>query len=110
MDRAHDELTIRSRFEWHSIDDDWKTKHIKLAPISPALGLAAKDKAFPVKFSKPFFDMELPTAFGPYLAIPDVDSFDATFPVLHYVNETEVSQAPDTNTHPSVALALEKLQ
>ncbi len=110
VDRAHDELTIRSRFEWHSIDDDWKTKHVKLAPISPALGLAAKDKEFPVRFSKPFFDMELPTPFGPYFGIQDVDSFDATFSVLQYVNETEAFQAPDTNAHPTVAQALGKLR
>ena len=110
VDRARDEVTIRSRFHWHSIEDDWKTKHLKLAPLSPALGLVAKDKSFPMRLSNSFFDMELPTPFGPYLAVQDVDSFDATFSVLHYVNETEAFQAPDTNAHPSVALALAKLQ
>ena len=109
VDRAHDEVTIRSRFEWHSIDDDWRTKHIKLAPIGPELGLAAMDKALPVKFSKPFFDMELPTPFGPYLGIQGVGSFDATFSVLHHVNEMEAFQVPDTNAHPNVARALVKL-
>ena len=109
VDRARDEVTIRSRFQWHSINDDWNTKHFKLAPISPPLGLVAKDKNFPVRFSKPFFDMELPTPFGPYLAIQDVDSYDATFSVLHYVNEFEAFHPPKTNAHPTVVQALEKL-
>lgn len=95
VDRSRDSVTFRSRFTWHSIADDWGTRHVKLAPISPTLGLAVRDKEFPAKFSKPFFDMELPTSFGPYLCVQDVDSFDATISVLQYVHETQI--APGTN-------------
>jgi len=88
VDRSRDEVTIRWRFEHHVIEDDWKTRRLKLAPLSPALGLAAKDKAFPVRFSKPHFDMEIPTPFGPYMAVQGEAEFHATFPWLHYLNET----------------------
>ena len=87
-DRGRDELTIRWRFERHSIEDDWRTRHLKLAPVSPPLSLAVKESAFPVRFSNPFFDMEIPTPLGPYTAVQGEDAFDATFPLLHYVNES----------------------
>ena len=43
---AQDSVTIRQKFRWRSIDDDWKTRHLKLAPISPvlALGLACRNR------------------------------------------------------------------
>ena len=106
VDRARDELTVRSRIEWHSINDDWRTPHVKLAPVSPVLALAARDKDFPARFSKPFHDMEMPTPFGPCAGVPGADAFDVTFPWLHYVNETEVIDPPDTNAHPLAARAL----
>ena len=111
VDRAKDTVTIRQRIEWHSINDDWKTKHLKLAPVSPPLALAAMDKEFPVTFSKPLMNLDLCTPYGPYMAVENVDSFDATFHVLQYVNETEASDPPSaTNAHPTVQAALDKLQ
>jgi hypothetical protein len=97
VDRGRDEVTIRWRFERHSIEDDWNTRSLKLSPLSPPLGLAAKDKAFPARFSKPFFDMEIPTPFGPCVAVQGEDGFDATFPWLHYVNESAVTGGTDTD-------------
>jgi len=97
VDPGRDEVTMRWRFERHSIEDDWKTRPLKLAPVSPPLGLAAKDAAFPVRFSKPFFDMEIPTPFGPYLAVQGEDGFGATFPLLHYVNESASGGGSDSN-------------
>lgn len=110
VDRANDSVTIRSRFQWRSIDDDWKTRHIKLAPLSPPLAHAAKLGGFPVQFSGRWFDLEMPTTCGPYTAIEGVDAFDATLSVLQYVNETEVFDPPATNAHPTVLLALDKLR
>jgi len=110
VDRARDSVTIRSRFQRRTIQDDWKTRHIKLAPISPPLAHAAKLGGFPVTFSKPWFDMEMPTPYGPYLAVEASDEFAATFSVLQYVNETEAVDASATNAHPSIPLALSKLR
>jgi len=97
VDRGRDEVRIRWRFERHSIEDDWKTRPLKLAPLSPPLGLAAKDATFPARFSRPFFDMEIPTPFGPYVAVQGEDGFDAAFPLLHYVNESAAAGIADTN-------------
>jgi hypothetical protein len=110
VDRARDSVTIRSRFQWRSIDDDWKTRHIKLAPLSSPLAHAAKLGGFPVQFSGRWFDLEMPTPYGPYVAIEGVDEFDATLSVLQYVNETEAPEPPTTNAHPTVPLALDKLR
>src|SRR5262249_7259274 len=41
VDRARDTVTIRQRFNWIPIADDWATPHLKLAPISPPLALAS---------------------------------------------------------------------
>ena len=110
VDRARDSVTIRSRFRWRSIDDDWKTRHIKLAPLSPVLAHAAKLGGFPAQLSGRWFDLEMPTPYGPYMAIEGVNEFDATFSVLQYVNEAGAFSPPATNAHPIVHLALDKLR
>lgn len=109
VDRSQDAVTIRQKFHWLSIDDDWKTKHRKLAPVSPPLAHASLDGKFPVSFSKKPFDMDMLTPYGPYLCLEEVDSYDATLRVLQYINETEASDPPNTNAHPTVAAALRKL-
>ena len=110
VDRANDTVTIRSRFERHSIRDDWNTPPLKLAPISPTLALAAKAGRFPVRFSRPHFDLDMPTPFGPLAAVEGVDEYDATLSVLQYVNETEVPPVPEANTPPAITRAWERLR
>jgi len=39
----------------------------------------------------------MPTPFGPYVAIQGEDAFDATFPWLHYVNESAEAGGANTN-------------
>ena len=87
VDRAHDSVTIKQSFRWLSWNDDWNTKHVKLAPLSPVLALAHHEK-FPAEFSGKPFDMELPTRHGPLYGVQDVDSYEVTLPVLRYVHET----------------------
>jgi hypothetical protein len=88
VDRAHDSVTIRQSFRWLSWNDDWKTEHLKLAPVSPVLALAYKE-GFPAAFSKKPFDMEIPTPFGPFYGIEGADSYEVTLPVLRYLHETD---------------------
>ena len=109
VDRAHDSVILRQSIHWLSWNDDWKTKHLKLAPISPVLAHAHKE-GFPAEFSKRPFDMEIFTPYGPYFGIENVDSYDVTLPVLRYVNETEAIETTFTNSHPTVVAALEKLR
>ena len=87
VDRAHDSVTIRQSFQWLSWNDDWETKHLKLAPVNPVLALAYKE-GFPAQFSKQAFDMEIPTLHGPLYGVEGTDSYEITLPVLRYVNET----------------------
>ncbi|HUR45898.1 MAG TPA: hypothetical protein VMZ27_08510 [Candidatus Saccharimonadales bacterium] len=110
IDRAQDTVTIRQRFQWHSIRDDWNTQPLKLAPVSPALGQASLDKTFPATFSKIPVNLEIFTPAGPCLAVENVDSYDVTLKLLQYVNETEASDPISTNVPAVVQAALDKLQ
>ena len=97
VDRARDTVTLRSRFETRTISDDWRTRRIQLAPVSPALALVAKDGGFPVRFSGRWFDLEMPTPFGPCFGIEGVSEYDVTFPLLRYVNEGRATVPASTN-------------
>jgi hypothetical protein len=109
VDRSSDAVVLRQRIEFLSWNDDWNTKHLKLAPISPVLAHAFKE-GFPAEFSKKPFDMEMFTSYGPVMGIEGVESYDVTLPVLRYINEMEAFTAPKTNVHPSVAAALQRLR
>ena len=95
VDLSRDALTIHTRIQRLPIADDWRGRRFKLAPISPTLALAAKAGRFPVEFSERWFDLEMPTSFGPSWAVQDVDEYSATLPLLRYVNSTvQRSNAP----------------
>jgi hypothetical protein len=87
VDRSADSVTTRQKLEYHSIRDDWNTKHLKLNPVSPSLGLALQDREFPVKLSRQVLDLEMPTRFGSYMAAEGEAPLEATFLLLRYVNE-----------------------
>ena len=110
VDRSKDAVTIRNRFEWLSIDDDWKTPHRKLAPVSPVLAHASMDGRFPVTFSRPLADPAMFTPYGPFMGIENADTVDATFRVLQYVNEAEASDPAKVDADPAVAAALKRLR
>jgi hypothetical protein len=110
VDRAKDTVTVRQRFQWHAIADDWQTPHLKLAPLSPPLAQVSQDKEFPLTFSRKPVDLDLFTPYGPYLGIEGVDQYDATFKVLKYINEMELAETPPTNPPPVVASALARLR
>jgi hypothetical protein len=98
VDRSTDTITIRQKIHYHSINDDWKTKHLKLNSLSPSLGLAWKDPESPIKFSDPPMDLEMPTPFGPASAAEGEDApLDGKFAVLQYVNEGPSNTSTPTN-------------
>jgi hypothetical protein len=110
VNRAEDTVTIRQKFQWHSIRDDWSTQPLKLAPLSPPLAQASLDKTFPARFSKPPVNLEVFTSCGPFLGVENVDSYDVTLSLLRYVNETEAADPVPTNAPANVHAALGKLQ
>ena len=110
VDRSKESVTIRQRFQWHSIPDEWQTPHLKLAPLSPPLAQASMDEAFPVTFSRRVMNLDLFTPYGPCMGIEGVDQYDATFKVLRYIHETEIPELPSTNAPAVVQAALERLR
>lgn len=95
VDRARDQVTWREQFEYLALPDDWRTREIRLAPVSPTLGmLLVRGEKSPVEISKAPFDYEIPTPYGPFFGIPDVDAYEVTLPWLRYVHETESVSAP----------------
>jgi len=110
VDRSRDTVIVRQRFQWISIDDDWKTPHLKLAPVSPPLAQVSMDEDFPVKFSKPIQDVDMFTPYGPYVGVEETDEYNAEFHVLQYINEMEAYAPPDIVSHPSVQSALDRLR
>ncbi len=110
VNRGGDSIAFRWRFEWHAIEDDWKTKPLRLAPLSPTLALAVKEPGFPARFNQPPFDLGMFTPFGPMYGVPDVDVIEATFPLLQYVHETEVLNGRGgTNRESTVVAARQSL-
>ncbi|MDB6038139.1 MAG: hypothetical protein JWM99_1980 [Verrucomicrobiales bacterium] len=110
VDRGQDSVTIRQNIQWLSIFDNWNSPHIRLNPISPPLGLASLDRTFPVRFSSTPFDLDFATPYGPLLAVEKLTSVDATFPLLRFINEMEITELPPTNAPPIVTAALKKLR
>jgi hypothetical protein len=95
VDRSTDTLTIRQKISYVSIEDDWSTKSLKLHPVSPTLALASRDQSLPVKFSQRVMDLEMPSAWGPYMAAESEKPMEMSFRVLHHINEGPV----DSNTN-----------
>jgi hypothetical protein len=87
VDRSTDTLTLRQKISYVSIEDAWTTKRLKLNSVSPTLALASRDANFPVIFSRRVMDLEMPTAAGPYMAVEGDAPLEASFHVLHHINE-----------------------
>jgi hypothetical protein len=109
VDRARDAVVVRQKFKFFSWDDEWQTPHLKLAPVSPVLGLALHG-GFPAEFSKKPFDMEIPTPWGPLFGVEDADEYDIALRVLRYVNETVAGATSTSNASPVAVAALETLR
>lgn len=106
VDRNRDTVVIRQEFEWLEVPDDWGTRPIRLAPVSPTLGLALlPGERFPVEFDRPPFDFGMATPYGPWMGIPDADGYEIRFPVLQYLNAMEDRGTDLPQNAPAVALA-----
>lgn len=84
-------VSIVHSYTYREVPDDWGTKGEKIAPVSPAVGLAAR-YGFPVELSGPPAPMPIPTHSGPYTGVAGADSVTITISGLgKYVNETVAS-------------------
>lgn len=109
IDPKADSVVIRDRFHWIAWADDWRTAPLKFAPISPTLALAYMGGGMPVRFSAKISNPGLFTSYGPYMGCANCDAYEAYFPVLHYITQTEAVQKPDLSD-PIVAQAYARLQ
>ena len=66
--------TVHQRFRFHSIRDDWKTRPLQLAPISPPLAAKADQN-----LRRKLLDLKMPTPFGPYMGFEGVHEWKADF-------------------------------
>jgi hypothetical protein len=69
--------TVRQTFRFHSIRDDWNSRPLKLAPMSPPLAIVADEK-----LKKTLRDLEMPTPFGPYMGFEGVAEWTGSFSTL----------------------------
>ena len=110
VDRANDSLVLRESFAWHRVHDEWDTKPLKLAPLSPALALAMHGAGFPVELSKASLDLRYVTPSGPYFGIEGVDDYEVRLSLLDVIHETERASPPDPATNHAVKAALSRLR
>lgn len=85
-------LTVRQKFRFHSIRDDWNTKPLNLAPMSPPLAALAD-----AQLKRQLRELEMPTPFGPYTGIEGVTLWEATFPLPAMLNTNCHWSAVGTN-------------
>ena len=106
VDPAGGSITVREKFSYITIDDDWKTPPIWTAPISPTVGFTQTCKGFfPITLSAPAKDPDCMTPYGPYMVVEGADTYTYTVAdVVNYVNQTEIQSPPDV-TNPGVAKA-----
>ncbi|MCC6231082.1 MAG: hypothetical protein IT580_00455 [Verrucomicrobiales bacterium] len=87
-------VVMAHRFRGWEIPDDWGTRTVKVAPVSPLLGLALKSEPTLGAEVKPRpFDFEIATPSGPYYAVPDAESVTVTLPLMDLVATAEVLDA-----------------
>ena len=66
--------TVHQGFRFHSIRDDWNTKPLRLAPISPPLAAMADEQ-----LKRKLRDLKMPTPFGPYMGFEGASEWTASF-------------------------------
>jgi hypothetical protein len=93
--------TVRQRFRFHSIRDDWNTKPLQLAPISPSLARIADEQ-----LKRKLMDLKMSTPFGPYLAFEGVHEWSSSFPSNPNLNPTCPWATLGDCDHPSTNTAL----
>ena len=88
IDYPSDTMTLKDKFTYFPISDDWNTKPLQIAPLSPALVLSATSGNIPIMVNKKNTDLSLATLHGPYLAITDTDEYLVSIgKLVHFASE-----------------------
>jgi hypothetical protein len=112
-----DTLKVRTRVQFHRIEDDWQTQARLLAPLPPVLALAWQAKqagdaahAFPMQLSDLVLDPKVFTPYGPWVGIVGRESYTIELPLLPYVQTTIATRTPEPETDPVAQAALQRLR
>lgn len=102
VDYNNDQLTVKDEFTFLDIRDDWQTKGLRIAPISPVLALTVSSGNVDIAVSKPTKDLHLATLQGPLVVAENTE--EVLFRVkgaLRYVREVrDVKRADDSKIRP----------
>lgn len=86
--------TVRQRFTYQELEDDWHSGFEKIAPIPPVVALAQR-YGFAVRCSGHLATLPIPTHSGPYCGVVGTDTVEFSVRGLdRYLNEEVVSAAP----------------
>lgn len=91
-----DKVLIRDRYEFLSIDDEWKTGHKKIAPLEPTVARAWKDKFRLLSISGTVVDLGMPTRYGAFAGVEGDECTYTLTALLRYINQAETSAKSET--------------
>lgn len=100
IDYRKDSMTLHDKCTYFPIPDEWNTKPVKIAPLSPALVLSADSGNIPITVNKENDDLSFATLHGPYVAVRNADEYLVSIGnLVHFTNEVRnVEAASDEET------------
>jgi len=88
IDYPNDRVILKDQFEYQTINNEWNTVPLKIAPLPPALPLASSSGNIPITVNDKITDLEMATLHGPYTAILNKESALISIEkMLHFSNE-----------------------
>jgi len=110
VDYVKNKLTVKDEFTHLDIQDDWNTKGIKIAPISPTLSLTAASEMVDISFSRPAKDLEMTTFHGPLLATESTENIVFSISnTMHYIRQARNVTQPDNIQADDAAMQLNEI-
>ena len=105
-DFAPDQLMIHDSFTHKLLNDDWKTRAKKVAPVYPILPLILSAGTINGAIHAPALDLDYATSHGPLFAVPGNGVAISFRNLLRYVSEVRVVQKsqPTVQTKEMIAL------
>jgi len=86
---SQDKVLIRNRFDFLSIDDDWKTGHKKIAPLEYTTALAHRYKFRLLSVAGQVVDLDTPVGPGAWAGVEADECSYTLTGLLRYINTVE---------------------
>jgi len=86
---SQDRVVVRNRFDFLSIDDDWKTGHRKMAPLEHTVALAHRYKFRLLSVAGQVVDLDTPVGSGLWAGIEADECSYTLTGLLRYINNVE---------------------